>query len=129
MTSSDQSASAHEAESASAAEHRPQMVVLAELADHLIADLPHHEAGRTARTVLTGESMRATVIALKAGAELGEHEAPPAATLYCITGKVTLRSRDRSLTVYPGQLVAIPQLRHAVEAHADSAVLLTVALK
>ncbi|MGI8899579.1 MAG: LuxR family transcriptional regulator [Nocardioides sp.] len=112
-----------------AEQHRPGMVVLAELADHLIADLAHHEAGRTARTVPTGDSLRATVIALKAGAELGEHDAPPAATLYCITGKVTLRSGERSLTVYPGQLVPIPPARHAVEAHVDSAILLTVALK
>jgi quercetin dioxygenase-like cupin family protein len=108
---------------------RPEMVVLAELADQLIADLAHHHSGRTARTVLTGESMRATVIALKAGTELAEHDAPPAATLFCITGEVTLRSEERSLSLYPGQLVPIPPVRHAVEAHADSAILLTVALK
>ncbi|CAN5178155.1 hypothetical protein BH18ACT9_BH18ACT9_04620 [soil metagenome] len=108
---------------------RPDMVVLAELADHLIAELPHHPAGRSARTVLTGPSMRAVVIALKSGTELAEHDAPAAATLYCITGKVTLRSEERSQPVYPGQLVPVPPARHAVEAHADSAILLTVALK
>ena len=107
---------------------RPETVVLTEVADELIADLPHHAAGRTARTVLTGDSMRAVVIALRAGSELAEHDAPPAATLYVITGEVTLRSGDRSLVLHPGQLVPVPPARHAVEAHADSAILLTVAL-
>lgn len=104
------------------------MVVLANLADALIADLHNHPAGRTAKTVLSGASMRAVVIALKNGAELAEHDAPPAATLYLITGKVTLRSGERDWPVYPGQLIPIPPQRHSVEAHADSAFLLTVAL-
>ena len=107
----------------------PEMVVLAELADHLIADLPNHPAGRTARTVLSGSVMRAVVIAMREGTELSEHDSPPAATLFCITGKVTLRSGERDLTIYPGQLVPIPPQRHSVVAHANSAVLLTVALQ
>jgi len=109
--------------------HRtPDMVVLSELADSLIADLPHHPAGRTARTILSGTAMRAVVIALKEGSELAEHESPPAATLQVIRGKVTLAAGDTDWTVYPGQLIPIPPRRHSVHAHADSAVLLTVAL-
>jgi len=105
-----------------------EMVVLSELADTLIADLRHHPAGRCARTILSGPVMRAVVIALKEGAEMSEHDSPPAATLYVIRGKVTLRAGERKWPVYPGQLIPIPPQRHAVEAHADSAVLLTVAL-
>ncbi|MGH3369506.1 MAG: hypothetical protein ACRDPR_05855, partial [Nocardioidaceae bacterium] len=105
-----------------------EMVVLSELAEALVADLHNHPAGRTARTVLSGPMMRAVVIALAAGAEMAEHEAPPAATLYVVKGKVTLRAGDRSWPLYPGQLVPIPPARHSVEAHADSAILLTVAL-
>ena len=108
--------------------HRSEMVVLTELADTLIADLPNHAAGRAARTILSGTSMRAVVIALREGTEMGEHDAPPAATLYVIKGRVTLRAADREWPVYPGQLIPIPPQRHAVEAHADSALLLTVAL-
>lgn len=104
------------------------MVVLSEVADALIADLPQHPAGRTARTVLSGTVMRAVVIALREGAVMAEHDAPTAATLYVITGRVTLRAADREWTVSPGQLLPVPPQRHAVEAHADSAFLLTVAL-
>lgn len=106
----------------------PEMVELTELAGRLIADLPNHAAGRTARTVLSGPVMRAVVIALADGSEMAEHDAPPAATLYCITGEVTLRSGAEEWPVHAGQLVPIPPARHSVEAHADSAILLTVAL-
>ncbi len=103
-------------------------VVLTELADSLIADLSHHPSGRTARTVLSGTVMRAVVIALREGAVMAEHDSPSAATLYLISGEVTLRSSDREWPVHPGQLIPLPPQRHAVEAHADSAFLLTVAL-
>ena len=106
----------------------PEMVVLSELADSLIAELAHHPSGRTARTVLSGPVMRAVVIALRDGSVMAEHDAPSAATLYLITGQVTLRTVDREWPVHPGQLIPIPPHRHAVEAHADSAFLLTVAL-
>ena len=105
-----------------------EMVVLSELADSLMADLPHHPSGRTARTVLSGTVMRAVVIAIREGAVMAEHDSPSAATLYVIKGRVTLRTANREWPIYPGQLVAVPPQRHAVEAHADSAFLLTVAL-
>jgi quercetin dioxygenase-like cupin family protein len=114
-------------EQASHAAH--EMVVLSELAESLIADLPNHPARRTARTVLSGTVMRAAVIALADGAELSEHDSPAAATLYVIKGRVTLRTEHRDWQVYPGQLIPIPPQRHAVVAHADSAILLTVALR
>lgn len=110
--------------------HDPaDMVALSDLADELIADLPNHSAGRTARTILSGTVMRAAVIALREGAEMSEHDSPAAATLYLIKGRVTLRAGERQWSLQPGQLVPIPPQRHAVEAHADSAVLLTVALR
>jgi quercetin dioxygenase-like cupin family protein len=107
----------------------PEMVMVPELADALIEDLPNHPAGRTAKTILSGTVMRAVVVALKEGAEMSEHDSPPAATLYLVRGSVSLRSGDREWPVEPGQLIPIPPQRHAVQAHADSAFLLTVALR
>ena len=106
-----------------------EMVMLSELAEALLADLPNHPAGRAAKTVLSGTVMRAVVVALKEGVEMSEHDSPPAATLYLIKGRVTLRSGEREWPVAPGQLLPIPPQRHAVQAHADSAFLLTVALR
>jgi len=101
---------------------------LADLAATLIADLPNHQAGRTARTVLSGTVMRATVIALAEGTELAEHDSPSAATLQVLTGEVTLRSGSREVPLSAGQLLPIPPERHSVLARSDAAVLLTVAL-
>ena len=107
----------------------PEMVVLSELADALLADLPHHPAGRAAKTILSGTVMRAVVVALKAGTEMNEHDSPPAATMYVIKGRVSLKAGDREWPVDSGQLIPIPPQRHLVQAHADSAFLLTVALR
>ncbi|MGH3445248.1 MAG: cupin domain-containing protein [Nocardioidaceae bacterium] len=104
-------------------------VVLTELADSLIVDLANHPSGRVARTILTGSVMRAAVIALKQGASMSEHDSPPAATLYVIRGHVTVRAGEREWTLTEGELIPIPPQRHGVQAHADSAVLLTVALR
>jgi quercetin dioxygenase-like cupin family protein len=113
----------------SGARSATEMVVLSELADALIADLPRHPSGRTARTVLSGTVMRAVVIAIREGATLAEHDSPSAATLYVISGEVSLRTANRDWSVSPGQLVPIPPRRHSIVAHADSAFLLTVALR
>jgi quercetin dioxygenase-like cupin family protein len=107
----------------------PDLVELAELAEALLADLPNHPAGRTAKTVLSGTVMRAVVIALADGVEMAEHDSPPAATLHVVTGLVHLRVGDTERAVRAGQLVPIPRQRHAVRAQGDSAFLLTVALR
>ena len=105
------------------------VVTLAELAESLIADLPNHNSGKTAKTILSGSVMRAVVIALAEGAELSEHDSPPAATLHALTGELTLATHTESWTVHAGQLVPIPRHRHSVRAHVDSAFLLTVGLR
>ncbi|HEX6516782.1 MAG TPA: cupin domain-containing protein [Nocardioidaceae bacterium] len=107
----------------------PDLVVLNELGEALVADLPHHASGRCAKTILSGTVMRAVVIALREGVEMAEHDSPAAATLQLLRGKVTVRAGTKEWTVQPGQLVPIPPLRHSVLAEADSAMLLTVALR
>jgi quercetin dioxygenase-like cupin family protein len=105
------------------------VVALAELAESLIADLPNHKSGKTAKTILSGTVMRAVVIALAEGAEMSEHESPAAATLHAITGELTVSTRTEEWTVRAGELVPVPRQRHSVRAHVDSAFLLTVGLR
>ena len=107
----------------------PDLVVLSDLAEALVAELPGHPSGRTARTILSGTVMRAVVIAIAEGVEMGEHDSPPAATLQVLKGRVTVVAGDREWAASAGELVPIPPQRHSVRAHADSAVLLTVALR
>lgn len=103
-------------------------LTLADLAANLLGEAREHHSRRSANTILSGGSMRATVIALAAGAELGEHEAPPAATLQPIVGEVDLVAGDDHRLVAAGQVIAIPPRRHSLQARSDAAVLLTVAL-
>ncbi len=85
-------------------------------------------SGRSARTIHGGHdrALRETVIALRAGHELGEHESPGEATLQVLRGRVRLTGGGESWDGAVGDHVVVPAERHAVAALEDSVVLLTV---
>jgi quercetin dioxygenase-like cupin family protein len=87
--------------------------------------------GRSSVTVYGGREhdLRQTLIALRAGTVLGEHEAPGEATLQVLEGAVVLRADGAEQEARTGDHVVIPPLRHDLAAHADSVVLLTVATR
>jgi quercetin dioxygenase-like cupin family protein len=86
--------------------------------------------GHASRLVVGGSVQRAVLMALTAGAVLGEHESPPAATFHVLSGRARMYAADGAeWVVSAGGLVAIPPFRHGVEAIEDSIVLLTVALR
>jgi quercetin dioxygenase-like cupin family protein len=95
----------------------------------LLVDARGHDTRRAARTLVTGLAQRATLIAMAEGADLAEHDAPPAATLQVISGQVRLHTRDRDWVLGPHQLAAVPRQRHGLTAITDAVVLLTVALR
>jgi len=98
------------------------------LADELLATAASSHARRAGAGVYAepGGVLRQVVTALLAGAELAEHEAPPEATLQVLRGSVRLNAPDRSWELGAGELIAIPQARHSVQALEDSVFLLTV---
>jgi len=85
--------------------------------------------GRSAATVYGGREqiMRQTLIALTAGTSLSEHENPGEGTLQVLLGRVRLLAGAESWEGRRGDLIVIPQRRHALHAVEDTAVLLTVA--
>ena len=103
-------------------------VRLSDLAEECLADAREHHSRRSAQTILSGTSMRATVIALLSEAELGEHEPPPAATLYVVVGDVVLIAGEQRWSLSTGDVMTIPRQRHSLVATTDAVVLLTVAL-
>ncbi|HEX4789973.1 MAG TPA: cupin domain-containing protein [Actinospica sp.] len=86
-------------------------------------------AERSAETVYGGHEhvLRQTLIALREGAELSEHDNPGEATVLVLRGRVRLHSGDESWDGMTGDLLILPQARHDLLALEDAAVLLTVA--
>ena len=92
-----------------------------------------HEAsaGRSAVTVYGGREhdLRQTLIALTAGARLGEHQSPGEATLQVLEGQVTVHAGEESFDLSAGDHGVIPPQRNLHVARTDAAVLLTVATR
>jgi quercetin dioxygenase-like cupin family protein len=85
-------------------------------------------AGRSATTVYGGHEhvLRQTLIALKADMVMDEHVSPGEATVHVLHGRVRLVAGDDSWEGRTGDLIAVPDARHSLEALEDSAILLTV---
>lgn len=84
-------------------------------------------SARSSATVFGGHehAMRQTLVALLAGASLSDHENPGEATLHVLMGRVELSVEDNRWEGRSGDLIVIPEARHGLLAHEDSAVLLT----
>lgn len=120
----DEKEPAHPAEHIAAGE----IVSLRALGDRLLAEAEAAHSGRAGRTVIALPGLRATLLALAAGRELAEHEAPGAATITCLRGQATLATGDRQWRLQEHDAVAIPEQRHSLHADTDLLVLLTVRL-
>lgn len=101
------------------------MVDLEQLAVEHAAKATESPHGRSAHLVVHDGVLRQTVIALTAGTALDEHNAPAAASIQVLRGRVSLTVAGRLQELSAGQLHPIPQDRHGLLAHVDSVVLLT----
>ncbi|MFI2368032.1 hypothetical protein [Streptomyces sp. NPDC018833] len=105
-----------------------EITALRSTGEELLTDAASAGSGRAARTVVALPGLRVTLLALSRGRELAEHRAPGAATLLCLSGRVTLSTADRSWPLERDDLVDIPDQRHQLVAETDALVLLTVRL-
>jgi len=85
-------------------------------------------SGRSAATVYGGHehALRQTVLALTAGSALDEHESPGEATIQVLRGRVKLTAGEATWEGRSGDLLVVPDARHALAAVEDAVVLLTV---
>lgn len=82
---------------------------------------PH---GRYADLLVSDGPLRQTLIALRGGAHLAEHNSPPAASVLVLEGHIAIVGEDPS-ELKRGDLKALTHDRHGVEAQEDSVFLLT----
>lgn len=108
---------------------QPNVVRVDDLAGDLLREAHQQHSRRAAKTLATGAALRATLIALVAGAELGEHDSPAGATIHTLSGRVRLHTRSDQWELEGGQLTRTPPQRHGLTALTDAVVLLTVALR
>ncbi|MEV4577747.1 LuxR family transcriptional regulator [Nonomuraea jabiensis] len=104
-------------------------VSLTELARELLTHAREARSGRGATTVHGGHdrSLRQTVMALRQGEHMHEHEHPGEVTLHVLHGQVRLVAGPDSWDGLPGDLLVVPERRHRVEAVRDCAFLFTTA--
>ena len=102
---------------------------LTALVRHHLETASTSSSGRSAHTIYGGHEhvLRQTLIALRAGSRLDEHENPGEATLLVLHGRVQLHTAGASWDGRHGDLLIVPQARHSLEAIDDAVVLLTVA--
>lgn len=86
--------------------------------------------GRSAHTVHGGHdrALRQTVVALRAGTMLREHQSSREATLQVLAGRVRLSADTQALEAVAGDLLPVPSGAYTLAAVEDSALLLTVSL-
>ena len=102
---------------------------LVAVARHQLEHARGASSGRSATSVYGGHErvLRQTVIALRAGERMEEHENPGESTIYVMQGRVTLIAGGVEWCGIAGDLLVMPEVRHAVAADDDSVLLLTVA--
>ncbi len=101
---------------------------LTRLVDELMRTARAASSGRAARTIQGDHEhiLRQTVIALRAGEHMSEHESPGEATLQVLTGRVRVRAGDTVWEGASGDHTPVPLQRQSVDALEDAALLLTV---
>ena len=97
------------------------------LAEQLLQEATEHPKGLRTRPVVRGPLLHSVLFALREGCQLPEHDAPPAATLQVLAGRVVLVAGEERWTLAAGALLPIPPVRHHVDALTDAVCLLTIA--
>jgi quercetin dioxygenase-like cupin family protein len=106
-----------------------ESISLDSLATEKLAEAQQAHSGRSAHTIYGGHEhgLRQTLVALRAGESLAEHESPGEATLQVLRGRVRLVAGDHTWDGKAGDYLPVPAQRHALDSIEDSVIILTVA--
>lgn len=95
-----------------------------ELTDDFLKKALVSERGREVKLLAKDGPLRQTVIALRAGETLAEHNAPPAASVFVLHGYLKIIS-DTEEIIKAGEIKILTDQRHSAEALKDTVFLLT----
>ena len=102
------------------------MANLNELAESHLAAARTEERGRSAELIAHDGPLRQTVIALRDGVRMAEHNSPPAASLQVLKGRVRVELDNEMQGEFDeGELWILTHERHSVLALSDVVFLLT----
>lgn len=99
-------------------------VDLTGLMEHHLAIARVDEHGRSAERVLRDDVLRQSILALRKGAKLAEHDSPHAASVHMLTGRIRITATD-PVEIAAGQLHCLTHERHGVLALEDSVFIFT----
>jgi quercetin dioxygenase-like cupin family protein len=81
-------------------------------------------------TIVKTAALEVIRIVLRAGNELPPHRVPGEITVQCLEGKVTFRAADVDRALAAGQFLFLDGgVEHALRAHEESSLLVTIVLK
>lgn len=101
------------------------MATIEDKAKELLGQALQEDNGRQAQLLAKDGPLRQTIIALRAGETLAEHNSPPAASVFLLRGQVKISAQEGDATIEEGELEVLTHYRHSVEALEDSVFLLT----
>ena len=92
-----------------------------------LEQLPTAHGGHTARTLFKQSMHRVVLLVLKAGSVMPEHRADGESSLFVISGRIAVDVGDRRHELSRGGLLGLAfGIPHAVTAHEDAVILLTL---
>jgi quercetin dioxygenase-like cupin family protein len=87
------------------------------------------KAGRTAKTLVKEGPLRITLVALKQGISLKEHQVAGVVSIQALRGRVAVEADGSRFDMRPGQLLVLDaDIRHRATAMTDCAILITMSI-
>lgn len=84
--------------------------------------------GHNARTLVKYDDLRIVLMALQASTRVPEHKTDGGISIHVLSGHIQLKASGRTFSLRPGGLLALERgVPHDIEAHEESAFLLTLA--
>lgn len=88
---------------------------------------PYRDKGHSAKTLARYPDLRLVLVALKRGANMGEHKTDHRITVHSLSGRVRVKLPSQEVDLPAGSLLTMSgAIPHDVEALDDSAFLLTI---